>query len=105
MLLRGAKFETGETFSPVQTGATLLAYNSRNCWESLRPFARSLRLQNSLIYMRWSGMQATVKRKVRAVNHSRGQRESVLQLAIRANCSWHVLAQNSFQLAPTTFSM
>ena len=37
-----AKFETGQTFSPVQTDATLLAYNSQHCWELLRPFARSL---------------------------------------------------------------
>ena len=35
------KFETGQTFSPVQTDATLLASNSQNCWESLRPFARN----------------------------------------------------------------
>ena len=34
-----AKFETGQTFSPVQTDATLLAYNSQHCWELLRPFA------------------------------------------------------------------
>ena len=27
-----AKFETGQTFSPVQTDATLLAYNSQHCW-------------------------------------------------------------------------
>ena len=32
----------------------------------------------------------------------RVQRKSVLQLAIRVNCSKHVLAQNSFQLAPKT---
>ena len=31
-----AKFETGQTFRPVQTDATLLAYNSRHCWELLR---------------------------------------------------------------------
>ena len=37
-----AKFETGQTFSPVQTDATLLANNSQHCWELLRPFARSL---------------------------------------------------------------
>ena len=36
-----AKFETGQTFSPVQTEATLLAYNSQR-WELLRPIARSL---------------------------------------------------------------
>ena len=35
------KFETGQTFSPVQTNATLLASNSQNWWESLRPFARN----------------------------------------------------------------
>ena len=39
-----AKFETGHTFSPVQTDATLLANNPQHCWELLRPFARSLRL-------------------------------------------------------------
>ena len=39
-----AKFETGHTFSPVQTDATLLANNSQHCWELLRPFARSLRV-------------------------------------------------------------
>ena len=39
-----AKFETGQTFRPVQTDATLLAYNSQHCWELLRPFARSLRV-------------------------------------------------------------
>ena len=39
-----AKFETGQTFSPVQTDVTLLAYNSQHCWELLRPFARSLTL-------------------------------------------------------------
>ena len=37
-----AKFETGDTFSPVQMDATLLANNSKNYWELLRPFARSL---------------------------------------------------------------
>ena len=37
-----AKFETGQTFRPVQTDATLLAYNSQHCWELLRPFACSL---------------------------------------------------------------
>ena len=36
------KFETGHTFSPVQTDAKLLANNSQHCWEVLRPFARSL---------------------------------------------------------------
>ena len=36
-----AKFETGQTFSPVQTDGTLLANNSQR-WELLRPFARSL---------------------------------------------------------------
>ena len=40
----GAKFETGQTCSPVQTDATLLAYNSQHCWELLRPFVRSLRV-------------------------------------------------------------
>ena len=41
----GAKFETGHTFiSLMQTDATLLANNSQNCWELLRPFARSLTL-------------------------------------------------------------
>ena len=39
-----AKFETGQTFSPVQTGATMLASKSRHCWELLRPFARSFTL-------------------------------------------------------------
>ena len=39
-----AKFETGQTLSPVQMDATLLAYNSQHCWELLRPFARSLSL-------------------------------------------------------------
>ena len=37
-----AKFETGQTFRPVQTDTTLLAYNCHRCWELLRPFARSL---------------------------------------------------------------
>ena len=36
------KFETGRTFSPEQTDATLLANNSQHCWELLRPFACSL---------------------------------------------------------------
>ena len=36
-----AKFETNQTFSPVQTDATLLAKKSQHCWELLRPFARS----------------------------------------------------------------
>ena len=30
------------SLSPVQTDAALLAYNSQHCWELLRPFARSL---------------------------------------------------------------
>ena len=38
-----AKFETGQTFSTVQTGATLLANKSQRCWELLRPFARNLK--------------------------------------------------------------
>ena len=38
-----AKFETGQTFSTVQTGATLLANKSWRCWELLRPFARNLK--------------------------------------------------------------
>ena len=36
------KFEIGQTFSPVQAEATLLAKNCRQCWELLGPFARSL---------------------------------------------------------------
>ena len=36
-----AKFETNQTFSPVQTDATLLAKKSQHCWELLNPFARS----------------------------------------------------------------
>ena len=39
------KFETGQTFRPVQTDATLLAYNSQHCWELLRPFAHSLTIK------------------------------------------------------------
>ena len=39
------KFETGQTFSPVQTGATMLASKSQHCWELLRPFARSFTLR------------------------------------------------------------
>ena len=35
------KFETSQTFSPVQTDATLLVNNSQRGWELLRPFARS----------------------------------------------------------------
>ena len=31
------------------------------------------------------------------------ERKSVLQTAIRASCSWHVLAHKSFQLAPKPF--
>ena len=31
------------------------------------------------------------------------QRKSVLQLAIQASCTWHVLAQKSFQLASKSF--
>ena len=45
-----AKFETGQTFSPVQTDATLLAYNSQHCWELLRPFARGLILIIQVIF-------------------------------------------------------
>ena len=41
-----AKFETGQTFTLVQTNATLLAYNSQHCWELLRPFARSLNVRS-----------------------------------------------------------
>ena len=33
----------------------------------------------------------------------RVQRKSFLQLAIRASCSWHLIAQMSFQLAPKPF--
>ena len=44
-----AKFETGQTFRPVQTDATLLAYNSQHCWELLRPFARSLTCSREFI--------------------------------------------------------
>ena len=33
----------------------------------------------------------------------RVQRKSVLQPAIRASCSWHVLAHKSFQLVPKPF--
>ena len=40
-----AKFETGQTFPLMQTDATLLAYNSQ-CWELLRPFARSLNVRS-----------------------------------------------------------
>ena len=40
----GCCCETGHTFSPVQTDATLLANNSQHCWKLLRPFARSLSL-------------------------------------------------------------
>ena len=38
-----AKFESGQTFSPVQTDARLLANNSQHCWEMLHPLARSLK--------------------------------------------------------------
>ena len=38
-----AKFETGQTFSPVQTNATLVVNKSQHCLELLRPFARSLK--------------------------------------------------------------
>ena len=37
-----------------------------------------------------------------ALTGPRVQRKSLLQLVIRASSSWHVLAQNSFQLAPKT---
>ena len=40
-----AKFETGQTFRPVQTDATLLADNSQLF---LRPFALSLKLEVNL---------------------------------------------------------
>ena len=46
-----AKFETGQTFSPVQTNATLLASNSQNCWELLRSLARNfLKVIQELYY-------------------------------------------------------
>ena len=38
-----AKFETGQTFNPVEMDATLLAYNSQYRWELLPPLARSLK--------------------------------------------------------------
>ena len=38
-----AKFETGQTFSPLQTDATFLANNSQHCRELLCSFSRSLR--------------------------------------------------------------
>ena len=37
------KFEIGQTFSLVQTEATLLGNNSQQCWELLRSFVRSLK--------------------------------------------------------------
>ena len=37
-------FETGQTISPVQTDAILLASNAQHRWELLRPFARSLEI-------------------------------------------------------------
>ena len=37
-----ATFETGQTFSPVQTNAAFLANNSQHFRELLRPFARRL---------------------------------------------------------------
>ena len=33
------QFETGQTFRPMQTDATLLANNAQQCCELLRPFA------------------------------------------------------------------
>ena len=42
------------------------------------------------------------KKKMQTQDDSfRVQRKSVLQFAIQASCSYHVLAQKSFQLAPT----
>ena len=42
-----AKFETGQTFSSVQTDATLMAKNPSHYWELLRPFARSVKTRTS----------------------------------------------------------
>ena len=42
-----AKFETGQTFSCVQTDATTPTIVGQQCWELLRPFARSLRETNT----------------------------------------------------------
>ena len=39
------KFENCETFSPLQTEATLLAKDSQQCWELLRLFARRLKAE------------------------------------------------------------
>ena len=39
-----AKFETGQTFSHVQTDATTRNIVGQRCWELLRPFARSLKV-------------------------------------------------------------
>ena len=62
-----AKFETGQTFRPVQTDATLLAYNSRHCWELLRPFARSLTLESGFKKMLSFGLTDFVWGKSRFV--------------------------------------
>ena len=62
-----AKFETGQTFRPVQTDATLLAYNSRHCWELLRPFARSLTLESGFKKMLSFGLTDFVWEKSRFV--------------------------------------
>ena len=40
-----AKFETRQTFSPMQMDATLLANNPQYCWELLCPFTRSSKCQ------------------------------------------------------------
>ena len=80
------KFETGQTFSPVQTDATLLASNSQNCWESLRPFARiklsksdSGALPFSLSFLKY--------------------------IIFRLNNSCHVVAQNGGDLCSQSYTL